>query len=60
MLDRAGLRTAQEAGKTRAINELRDVINSRQTLRAAKRNEAAQKQFDQETVDRARNNIPDQ
>ena len=60
MLDRAGLRTAQEAGKTRAINELREVINSRQTLRAAKRNEAAQKQFDQETVDRARNNIPDQ
>ena len=60
MLDRASLRNAQEAGKTRALNEMREVINNRQTLRAAQRNEAAQKQYDQEKIDQARNNIPQQ
>ena len=30
MLDRASLRNAQEAGKTRALNEMREVINNRQ------------------------------
>jgi hypothetical protein len=60
MLDRASLRTAQEAGKTRALNEMREVINNRQTLRAAQRNEAARKQYDQEKIDQARNNIPQQ
>jgi len=60
MLDRASLRNAQEAGKTRALNEMREVINNRQTLRAAQRNEAARKQYDQEKIDQARNNIPQQ
>ena len=60
MLDRASLRNAQEAGKTRALNETREVINNRQTLRAAQRNEAARKQYDQEKIDQARNNIPQQ
>lgn len=60
MLDRASLRTAQEAAKARALNELREVINDRQTFRAAQRNEAARKEYDQEKVDRARNNIPQQ
>jgi hypothetical protein len=60
MLDRASLRNAQEAGKTRALNEMREVINNRQTLRAAQRNEAARKQYDQEKIDQARNNIPHQ
>jgi hypothetical protein len=60
MLDRASLRNAQEAGKTRALNEMREVINNRQTLRAAQRNEAARKQYDQERIDQARNNIPQQ
>ena len=60
MLDRASLRTAQEAGKTRALNEMREVINNRQTLRAAQRNEAAQKQYDQEKIDRVRNSMPPQ
>ena len=60
LLDRASLRNAQEAGKTRALNEMREVINNRQTLRAAQRNEAARKQYDQERIDQARNNIPQQ
>jgi hypothetical protein len=60
MLDRASLRTAQEAGKTRALNEMREVINNRQTLRAAQRNQAARKEYDQEKIDQARNNIPQQ
>jgi hypothetical protein len=60
MLDRASLRNAQEAGKTRALNEMREVINNRQTLRAAQRNEAAQKEYEQEKIDKARNNIPQQ
>jgi hypothetical protein len=60
MLDRASLRNAQEAGKTRALNEMREVINNRQTLRAAQRNEAAQKEYDQQKIDKARNNIPQQ
>ena len=60
MLDRASLRNAQEAGKTRALNEMREVINNRETLRAAQRNEAARKQYDQEKIDQARNNIPQQ
>ena len=60
MLDRASLRNAQEAGKTRALNETREVINNRQTLRAAQRNEAAQKEYEQEKIDKARNNIPQQ
>ena len=60
MLDRASLRNAQEAGKTRALNEMREVINNRQTMRAAQRNEAARKQYDQERIDQARNNIPQQ
>ena len=60
VLDRASLRNAQEAGKTRALNEMREVINNRQTLRAAQRNEAARKQYDQEKIDQARNNIPHQ
>lgn len=60
MLDRASLRNAQEAGKTRALNEMREVINNRQTLRAAQRNEAARKQYDQGKIDKARNNIPQQ
>jgi hypothetical protein len=51
---------AQEAGKTRALNEMREVINNRQTLRAAQRNEAAQKEYEQEKIDKARNNIPQQ
>jgi hypothetical protein len=60
LLDRASLRNAQEAGKTRALNEMREVINNRQTMRAAQRNEAARKQYDQERIDQARNNIPQQ
>ena len=60
MLDRASLRTAQEAGKTRALNEMREVINNRQTLRAAQRNEAAQKEYEQEKIDRVRNSMPPQ
>jgi len=48
------------AGKTRALNEMREVINNRQTLRAAQRNEAAQKQYDQEKIDRVRNSMPPQ
>lgn len=60
MLDRASLRNAQEAGKTRALNEMREVINNRQTLRAAQRNEAARKQYNHEKIDQARNNIPEQ
>ena len=60
MLDRASLRNAQEAGKTRALNEMREVINNRQTLRAAQRNEAARKEYDQEKIDQARDNIPQQ
>ena len=60
MLDRASLRNAQEAGKTQALNEMREVINNRETLRAAQRNEAARKQYDQEKIDQARNNIPQQ
>ena len=60
MLDRASLRNAQEAGKSRALNEMREVINNRQTLRAAQRNEAARRQYNQEKIDQARNNIPQQ
>lgn len=58
MLERASLRNAQEAGKTRALNELREVINNRQTLRAAQRNESAQKEHEQEKINQARSNIP--
>ena len=39
---------------------MREVINNRQTLRAAQWNEAARKQYDQEKIDQARNNIPQQ
>lgn len=60
MLDRASLRNAQEAGKTRALNETREVINNRQTLRAAQRNEAARKEYNREKIDQARDNIPQQ
>jgi hypothetical protein len=60
MLDRAGLRTAQEASKTRSLNEMREVINNRQTLRAAQRNQAARQEHDQEKIDKARSNIPQQ
>jgi hypothetical protein len=60
LLDHASLRTAQEAAKARALNELREVINNRQTFRAAQRNEAARKEHDREKVDRARSNIPQQ
>ena len=60
MLDRASLRTAQEASKTRSLNEMREVINNRQTLRAAQRNQAARQEHDREKVDKARSNIPQQ
>ena len=60
LLDRASLSSAQEAGKTRALNETREVINNRQTLRDAQRNQAARQEYDQEKIDRARNNIPQQ
>jgi len=60
LLDRASLSSAQEAGKTRALNETREVINNRQTLRDAQRNQAARQEYDQEKIDQARNNIPQQ
>jgi len=60
MLDRASLRNSQEAGKTRALNEMREVINNRQTLRAAQRNEAAQKEIRTGKNRQGPNNIPQQ
>ncbi len=60
LLDRASLRAAQEAAKARALNELREVINNRQTFRAAQRNEAARKEYDREKIERVRDNIPQQ
>jgi len=54
------LRTAQEVNKTRALNELRETVSARQTLRAANRNDQAQKQQEQEQIKRARNQVPDE
>jgi len=60
LLERSGLRTAQEVNKTRALNELRETVSARQTLRAANRNDQAQKQQEQEQIKRARNQVPDE
>lgn len=60
LLERSGLRSAQEVNKTRAVNELRETLNSRQTLRAAQRNDEAQKQQVQEQIRRARSQVPDE
>lgn len=60
LLERSGLRSAQEVNKTRAVNELRETLNARQTLRAAQRNDEAQKQQEQEQIKRARSQVPDE
>lgn len=60
LLERSGLRSAQEVNKTRALNELRETVNARQTLRAAQRNEEAQKQQEREQLKRTRNQVPDE
>lgn len=60
LLERSGLRTAQEVNKTRSVNELRETLNARQTLRAAQRNDEAQKQQEQEQIKRARSKLPDE
>ena len=58
LLERSGLRSAQEVNKTRALNELRETVNARQTLRAAQRNEESHKQQEQERIQRARSKVP--
>lgn len=60
LLERSGLRTAQEANKTRALNELRETFNARQTVRAAQRNNEAQIRQEQEQIKRARSQVPDE
>ena len=60
LLERSGLRTAQEVNKTRAVNELRETLNARQTLRAAQRIDEAQKQQEREQIKRARSQVPDE
>ena len=60
LLERSGLRTAQEVNKTRALNEFRETLNARQTLRATQRNEGARKQQEQEQIHRARSQVPDE
>jgi hypothetical protein len=60
LLERSGLRTAQEVNKTRALNELRETLNARQTRRAAQKNDEAQKQQAQEQIKRARSQVPDE
>ena len=60
LLERSGLRTAQEVNKTRALNELRETLNARQTQRAAQKNDEAQKQQEQEQIKRARSQVPDE
>jgi hypothetical protein len=60
LLERSGLRTAQEVNKTCAVNELRETLNARQTLRAAQRIDEAQKQQEREQIKRARSQVPDE
>lgn len=60
LLERSGLRTAQEVNKTRTLNEFRETLNARQTLRATQRNEEARKQQEQEQIHRARSQVPDE
>ncbi len=60
LLERSGLRTAQEANKTRALNEFRETLNARQMLRAAQRNIDAQTQQEQEQIKRARSQSSDE
>lgn len=60
LLEHSGLRTAQEVNKTRALNELRETVNARQTLRAAQRNDEARSQQEQEQIKRARSQVPDE
>ena len=60
LLERCALRSAQEVSKTRALNELRETLNARQTGRAAQRNDEAQKQQEQQQIKRARSQVPDE
>lgn len=60
LLERSGLRTAQDVNKTRALNELRETLNARQTLRAAQRNDDAQKRQEEDQIKRARSRMPDE
>jgi hypothetical protein len=58
LIERSGLRTAQEASKAQALGDLGRVVNDRTVFRASDRNLQMQQRQEQEQINRALRKIP--